>query len=189
MCQLCDDGQPRDHGAASHASRRDFLKVSTATAASAAAMSLLTPSVAAADPGPPKDHGKPGRRYVIRGGYVMSLDPAVGEFAPGDVLVEGSKILAVGPNLAEVGPGHRRAAAAPGHRHHHHQLRPRCGASSPTGFINDGSGTPSEPDVLRVHPEVRRYRPGGRTSASQVGAARRRRHRARHLADPPLAAP
>lgn len=29
----------------------------------------------------------------------MSMDPQVGDFAQADVLVEGTKILAVGPNL------------------------------------------------------------------------------------------
>ena len=29
----------------------------------------------------------------------MSMDPSVGDFATGDVLVEGKKIVAVGPNL------------------------------------------------------------------------------------------
>jgi hypothetical protein len=37
----------------------------------------------------------------------MSMDPDVGDFAPGDVLVEGKKILAVGANL-QPGSGARR---------------------------------------------------------------------------------
>jgi hypothetical protein len=53
----------------------------------------------------PQDHGRPGRRYLIRGGHVMSMDPAVGDFAVADVLVEGKHIAAVGPNL------HARAPA------------------------------------------------------------------------------
>ena len=42
----------------------------------------------------------PSGRTLIRGGTVLSLDADVGDFATGDVLVEGGKILAVGPNLA-----------------------------------------------------------------------------------------
>jgi cytosine/adenosine deaminase-related metal-dependent hydrolase len=47
----------------------------------------------------PEDTGQTGRRYVIRGGAVISIDPQVGDFPQADVLVEGKKILAVGPNL------------------------------------------------------------------------------------------
>jgi 5-methylthioadenosine/S-adenosylhomocysteine deaminase len=150
MCQLCDDGRPQDHSASAHGSRRDFLKASAATAASAAAISLLTPSAAPADPGPPKDHGKHGRRYVIRGGYVMSLDPAVGEFAPGDVLVEGSKIVAVGSNLPAGGGAAgvidaRGRVVMPGFIDtHHHQFETALRSFLANGIlINDGSGTPS----------------------------------------------
>lgn len=42
------------------------------------------------------------RRILLRGGYVLSMDPEVGQFA-GDVLIEGSKIAAVGPAITEAG--------------------------------------------------------------------------------------
>ena len=42
----------------------------------------------------------PGGRTLITGGTVLSLDPAVGDFASADVLIEGDRIVAVGPNLA-----------------------------------------------------------------------------------------
>ena len=42
----------------------------------------------------------PTGRKLIKGGIVLSLDPAVGDFALGDVLIEGDRILQVGPNLA-----------------------------------------------------------------------------------------
>ena len=38
-------------------------------------------------------------RILLRGGMVLSLDPAVGDFEKGDVLIGGKKILAVGRNL------------------------------------------------------------------------------------------
>ena len=41
----------------------------------------------------------PTGRKLIKGGTVLSLDPKVGDFAPGDVLIEGKKIVAVGPGL------------------------------------------------------------------------------------------
>ena len=101
MCKLCDEGKPQDHGKAPSDSRRDFIKASTAAAAAAGAMNLFTPRTALADndSGPPDDHGRPGRRYIIRGGAVMSMDPQVGDFPQADVLIEGKKIVAVGPNL------------------------------------------------------------------------------------------
>jgi 5-methylthioadenosine/S-adenosylhomocysteine deaminase len=39
-------------------------------------------------------------RKLIKGGTVLSLDPAVGDFVTGDVLIEGDKIVAVGQNLS-----------------------------------------------------------------------------------------
>src|SRR5918996_2806828 len=99
MCKLCDEGKPQLHSR-TQLGRRDFLKASTATALGAAGLSLLSsPPAQAQEAGPPPDSGRPGRRYVIRGGHVMSMDPAVGDFVEADVLVDGKKILAVGPNL------------------------------------------------------------------------------------------
>ncbi len=42
----------------------------------------------------------PSGRKLIKGGNVLSLDDDVGDFTNGDVLVEGDKILAVGPDLS-----------------------------------------------------------------------------------------
>ena len=96
MCKLCDEGTPQNHAG----SRRDFLKASAATGVAAAGLDLFAARPAAADSGgPPKGLGERGRRYVIRGGSVMSMDPQVGDFAQGDVLIEGKKIFAVGPKL------------------------------------------------------------------------------------------
>jgi 5-methylthioadenosine/S-adenosylhomocysteine deaminase len=151
MCKLCDEGKPQDHRASLPGSRRDFLKASTATAVAAAGMNFSSASPAPAQPGsgPPEDGGTPRGRYVIRGGYVMSMDPDVGDFAPGDVLVEGTKILAVGPNL-KPGPGARVIDATgrivmPGFIDtHHHQFETALRSFLANGvLINDGSGSPS----------------------------------------------
>lgn len=43
--------------------------------------------------------GEPGRRVLLRGGVVLSMDPTVGDFDRADVLIDGSRIAAVGPDL------------------------------------------------------------------------------------------
>ena len=143
MCKLCDAGQPHNH----FGSRRNFLKGAVATGVAAAGLNLFAPRPAAADGGdPPLDSGRPGRRYVIRGGSVMSLDPQVGDFAQADVLVEGKKILAVGPNLHAGGAAEIDATGRivmPGFIDtHHHQFETVLRSFLADGvLINDGSGT------------------------------------------------
>jgi cytosine/adenosine deaminase-related metal-dependent hydrolase len=153
MCTLCDAGQPQDHSRSASVTqlgRRDFLKASTAAAAGA---SLFAASPAAAKDGDeaPRDSGRRGRRYVIRGGHVMTMDPALGEqgnFVQADVLVEGKKIIAVGPNLQVRGAGEidaRGRVVMPGFIDtHHHQFETALRSFLADGIlINDGSGTPS----------------------------------------------
>ncbi|MFZ0014789.1 MAG: amidohydrolase family protein, partial [Acidimicrobiia bacterium] len=41
----------------------------------------------------------PTGRKLIKGGTVLSMDPAVGDFVTGDVLIEGDEIVSVGPGL------------------------------------------------------------------------------------------
>src|SRR6267378_3031590 len=149
MCRLCDEGKPQDH-TGSQLGRRDFLKASTATAAAAAGMSLFAARPAAADndDDAPEDSGRRGRRYVIRGGHVTSMDPAVGDFVKADVLVEGKKILAVGPNLRADGAGEidaRGKIVMPGFVDtHHHQFETALRSFLANGvLINDQSGSAS----------------------------------------------
>ena len=40
-----------------------------------------------------------GGRLLLKGGCVLSLDPKVGDFDTADVLIDGSRIAAIGPNL------------------------------------------------------------------------------------------
>jgi 5-methylthioadenosine/S-adenosylhomocysteine deaminase len=141
MCKLCDNGQPRNH----FGSRRDFLRGAAAAGAVAASADLFAPRPAAADE-PPMASGRPGRRYVIRGGSVMSLDPQIGDFAQADILVEGKKILAVGPNLQAGGAAVIDATGRivlPGFIDtHHHQFETVLRSFLADGvLINDGSGT------------------------------------------------
>src|SRR5258705_6743709 len=146
MCKLCDRGSLQNHY---FASRRDFLKGTAAIGATTAGLSLFAARPASADDDDaPEATGRPGRRYVIRGGSVMSMDPKVGDFVQADVLVEGKKILAVGHNLGAGDAGvidARGRIVMPGFIDtHHHQFETVLRSFLADGvLINDGSGTPS----------------------------------------------
>ncbi len=43
--------------------------------------------------------GEPNQRVLIKGGAILSMDDAVGNHAVGDVLIEGSRIVGVGPSI------------------------------------------------------------------------------------------
>jgi cytosine/adenosine deaminase-related metal-dependent hydrolase len=151
MCRLCDEGKPQDHSG-SQLGRRDFLKTAAATGVAATGLNLFATRPAAADgPGAPEDSGKRDRRYIIRGGAVMTMDPSMpnkGEFPKADVLVEGKKIVAVGPNLHAGGAAEidaRGKIVMPGFIDtHHHQFETALRSFLADGvLINDGSGSPS----------------------------------------------
>ena len=80
MCRFCVGARYAAHGPAGEASA-----ASLGHSPAAAAMPSLS--------------GEEGRRLLIKGGHVLSMDPNVGDFAGGDVLVSGKRIEAVGPNL------------------------------------------------------------------------------------------
>ncbi|WP_205665187.1 amidohydrolase family protein [Caldimonas tepidiphila] len=158
MCKLCDEataqGRPAPvhlhanpapaaavESAPSSPPRRNFLRASAVAGASAGltlaacgggeavAHSQATP--------PPAGVGEPARRTLIRGGAVMSMDPAVGNFATGDVLLEGRRIVAVGANLSASGAAVIEAAGMvvmPGFVDtHHHQFE-----TALRSFLADG---------------------------------------------------
>jgi 5-methylthioadenosine/S-adenosylhomocysteine deaminase len=88
----CDPAKP---------SRRGLL---TAGAALSIGAGLLSREVAAAGTSATFERLKrterdPARRVLLKGGIVLSLDPQIGDFDRGDVLIEGKKILAVGRDL------------------------------------------------------------------------------------------
>ena len=91
----------------------------------------------------PKGSGDPGRRILIKGGTVISVDPSVGDFPQADVLVEGKKIVAVGPNLqagdAEVVDA-KGMIVTPGFIDTHHHLFETAlrGFLADALLINDG---------------------------------------------------
>src|SRR5436190_12329688 len=82
-------------------SRRQLLctgAVATA-AASTGAASMLGPALAQQPPAALPT----GRPILIKGGCVLSLGRAVGDFEHADVLIENGKISAVGPNISAAG--------------------------------------------------------------------------------------
>ena len=96
----------------------------------------------------PRETGLRQTRYIIRGGAVMSMDPAVGDFPKADVLVEGNKIMAVGPNLRAGGAQEIDATGRivmPGFIDtHHHQFETALRSFLADGIlINDTSGSVS----------------------------------------------
>jgi 5-methylthioadenosine/S-adenosylhomocysteine deaminase len=150
MCMLCEQGKPQHHPRTPQLGRRDFLKASSATAAAAAGASLFAaPSARAHDEvEAPRDTGRPGRRYVIRNGHVMSMDPAVGDFVRADVLVKGKEIEAVRPNIHAPGVDEIDALGKivmPGFIDtHHHQFETALRSFLANGIlIDDGSGSAS----------------------------------------------
>ena len=79
MCILCNRGRPQplrfptqfpERRGSERASRRRALN-----------LFAPRPARGADDDEPPPDIGRPGRRYLIRGGSVMSMDPPVGDFS------------------------------------------------------------------------------------------------------------
>ena len=84
--------------------RRDVLK-SGAVLAAGAAIAQVTASAAQAQPGFDADLARlrTSKRAVLKGGIVLSLDPKVGDFAPGDVLIEDDKIREVQPDIQASG--------------------------------------------------------------------------------------
>src|SRR4051794_19029669 len=142
MCILCG-------GRLNHiASRRSFLKGAAATGVAASAFNLFDARPAAAQDAPPPDTGRQGRRYLIRGGSVMSMDPQVGDLVRGDVMVQGNKIQAIGPNLsagnADVIDARGRIVMPGFVDTHHHQAWTAIRSSIPDSIlIDDGSGRPS----------------------------------------------
>jgi 5-methylthioadenosine/S-adenosylhomocysteine deaminase len=153
MCVLCDRGKPQLHST----SRRNFLKGTAATGLAAGATGLFGSSAEAQghNVNPPPQTGRPGRRYVIRNGYVMTMEPGTpganssfGEFTEGDVLVEGKTIKAIGRNLqagnaTEIDA--RGKVVMPGFIDtHHHQAWTAIRSAIPDSIlINDGTGTAS----------------------------------------------
>lgn len=95
MCRLCDPGKPQFLCA----TQFDAVQAKAHAEANGGMLSANAAAQAQAAASLPKGLGEPGRRTLLKGGIILSMDGAVGNFAIGDVLIEGSKIKAVGPSL------------------------------------------------------------------------------------------
>jgi cytosine/adenosine deaminase-related metal-dependent hydrolase len=90
-------------------SRRSFLKTGAGLAAGASAFPWLAGDAAAADQDDStvdffkRTEKDSKRRFLLTGGTIISMDPQVGNFAKGDVLIEGKKIVAVGASIKATG--------------------------------------------------------------------------------------
>src|SRR2546423_4788170 len=80
-------------------SRRNFFQAATAAVAGAASSSAQPSPGSATLDQLTRSQTDANRRILLRGGTVLSLDSKVGDFEKADVLIEGKKISAVGPNL------------------------------------------------------------------------------------------
>ncbi len=88
------------------------------------------------------------QRLLIRNGFVVSMDPDVGDLPNGEVLVEDGKIVDVGPSLPASGYpviNARGRIVMPGFVDtHHHQFETALRSFLADGIlINDGSSSPS----------------------------------------------
>src|SRR5262245_33905882 len=95
-----DESAPGPEGV----SRRAFLASGAAGVAAGAVVAGLSGCALAdvAGSGLPAA-GSPGQRVLLKGGVVLTMDSRLGDFEKADVLIEGSKISAVGPNLPATG--------------------------------------------------------------------------------------
>jgi 5-methylthioadenosine/S-adenosylhomocysteine deaminase len=122
-------------------SRRGALVAGATIAAGAAAGGSFAGDAGAQDlrrfDGQPAVDAK--HRILLKGGTVISMDPKVGDLAKGDVLIEGTKIAAIAPEIAADGAQVIDAANAiviPGlvdcHRHSWEAQLRRINPNSPT---------------------------------------------------------
>ena len=87
-------------------SRRHLIQVGAVLASSRIA-TAQSPGHDAAEAGLTPLNLDPNRRILLKGGTIVSLDATVGDFVQGDILIQGKKIVAVGPNVNVNSPAPR----------------------------------------------------------------------------------
>lgn len=87
-------------------SRRHLIRMGAAVATARAA---ITQSLGreAAEAGITQATSNPNGRILLKGGTIVSMDRSVGDLTIGDILIQGKKIAAIGPNLKTSGPAPR----------------------------------------------------------------------------------
>ena len=147
MCRLCNPKTPQ----AACPTRRGFLTTAAiGGAAAVAGAGFAQPAMAQSDSktpnaagNMPEGLGTPGRRVLLKGGAVLSMDDAVGNFPVGDVLIDGAKIVEVGANIDApdaVIVDAKGKIVMPGFVDtHHHQFETALRSQLSNGIlINDG---------------------------------------------------
>jgi 5-methylthioadenosine/S-adenosylhomocysteine deaminase len=128
-------------------SRRDFLTSGAFGIAAVAAGSGATATAAVASEAKVLVRNAEPPRKLLKGGVVLTLDPSVGDFEKADVLVEGKKIVAIGPNLQGSGAEVIDCSGTivmPGFiSTHHHQYYTIQRAINADGYIVFASNPPS----------------------------------------------
>ena len=135
--------------------RRDFLKSSAAGLATAI-MASGDSAAAGQAAGAIRSGGN--NRILLKGGIVLTLDRALGDFETADVLIEGAKIAAVGRNLkAEAQTiDASNMIVMPGFVDtHHHQYQTILRSILPDGLLNGPKSYVS--DIQGIYTPV--YRP------------------------------
>jgi len=145
---VTQEGDPQSREEGADISRRGFLGGTAFGIAAATAVAATMMTGQGVEAAPPDHAGKKGppprgghkNRVLLKGGIVLSLDPAVGDFARADVLVEGKKIVSVGPNLGSVGNAQvvdcRGMIVMPGFiTTHHHQYETLMRSIIPEGLL------------------------------------------------------
>lgn len=99
----------------------------------------------------PTDTGKPGCRYLLKGGILLSMDASVGDFECADLLIEGERIAAIAPNIDLGGSQDTQTIDASGRilmpgfiDTHHHQFQTALRSHLADGLLlSDGAeGSP-----------------------------------------------
>jgi hypothetical protein len=96
-----------EHSTSNGATRRDLFKAGGALLAASAVTSFAVTDAAAQrrdDASVTLDllvrsAADPRRRILLKGATILTVDSTVGDFARGDLLIEGKRIAAIGPDL------------------------------------------------------------------------------------------
>jgi 5-methylthioadenosine/S-adenosylhomocysteine deaminase len=147
MCDICK-------AAAATATRRTVLGTGLAAGLAAGTGLGLGGSPARAQEAgePPVGTGEHGRRILIRGGHVLSMDDAVGDFEGGDILVEGGRIVEVAQSIdapdAEIVDAEGRIVMPGFVDTHHHLFETALRSWLAEGLLADDGTPEGQPNYL-----------------------------------------